>query len=133
MLKVTSSGWISANLNQSPVEYHGRERGKKRELDFKVTGYFSLDSLFSRNKQLFLVCRSPEGGGSRWSAAGQEITPPRDDAGSCPCVSANICWAEVCLNLHQLLRLRSVADVALCHPHHEGTTRGKIEFTPGDQ
>ena len=40
MLKVTSSGWISANLNQSPVEYHGRERGEERELDFKVTGYF---------------------------------------------------------------------------------------------
>lgn len=70
------------------------------------------------------------GGGSRWSAAGQEITPPRVMQVPAPCMSANICRAEVCLNLHQLHRLGSVADAALCHPHHGGTTRGKIEFTP---
>lgn len=34
MLKVTSSGWISASLNQSPVEYHGRERGKEERAWF---------------------------------------------------------------------------------------------------
>lgn len=68
----------------------GEKGGKKRELDFKVTGYFWLDSLFLEEQAAF-SCMSFSGGGSRWSAAGQEITPPRDDAGSCPlCVCKHL-------------------------------------------
>lgn len=107
----------------------GEKGGKKRELDFKVTGYFWLDSLFSRNKQRFLVCRSPEGAAGGVQRARRSLLRGMMQVPA-PCVSANICRAEVCLNLHQLHRLGSVANAALCHPHHGGTTRGKIEYTP---
>lgn len=75
----------------------------------------------------------------RWGAAGgaavsREITPQRDDVGSCPSVPASICWAEVSLsgtlNLYQLRRLRCVADAALCRPHHGGKTRLENRIHP---
>lgn len=95
-------------------------RGNRKEKSvWRLILHFWLHSLFLRNKLHGFLLDVALQGGSRWSAASQEITPQWDDVGSCPFLplSARICWAKMSLSESPPAALTLLLYSWHCTPH----------------